>query len=139
MLLLTFLTLGAYPAIWLLRRRQVLNTLDSPRKISPWAASGILCLFGVGFVAGIVRGPDAQTNTLFDGVFTVLQFGLGIWFLIDLFGVRQMLEDHAAPESGDPAVSRLEISGVLTFFLSVYYLQYIINREFAGRAETSSE
>ena len=45
-----------------------------------------------------------------------------------------MIEDHATPESdsGPMFVERVELSGVMTFFFSIFYLQWAINRYVAG-------
>lgn len=51
------------------------------------------------------------------------------------FVIKDIIEDHlAAPDDGTmPSmfVERVQLSGLATFFLSIFYLQYAINRHLA--------
>lgn len=132
MLLLTIVTLGNYPAIWYLRRWRALNGLDSPRKLVPWPACGQLAIAAFDLVYTVVMDQPATGPLIF-----VLRYGFRAWMLFEYFGIRTILDDHLTPppEAGDPGYYRDGVSGVATFFLSPFYLQYVINRDVLGPSD----
>ena len=60
----------------------------------------------------------------------MFQLAVGIAMLVMTFTVKGMIEDHAAPEDSAPAFAfeHLKLSGLMTFFFSIFYLQWAINR-----------
>ena len=62
-------------------------------------------------------------------------FAVGIVFIVQTFFVKSILEDVLTPDGplGNEAGYHRQLSGLLTFFFSVFYLQYIINRDIVGR------
>lgn len=53
-----------------------------------------------------------------------------VFMIIQTFRVKDMIEDHAEPEteSGPMFVEHVKLSGLMTFFFSIFYLQWAINR-----------
>ena len=64
----------------------------------------------------------------------LFQFGVGVLMLFQAFKVKEMIEDHATPEreSGPMLVEQVQLSGLMTFFFSIFYLQWAINRYLVG-------
>ena len=132
MIVFTFVTLGLYPVIWLMRRRQGLNALDSPRKLSPWPPRLILVAVLLGpLVVAMLGAFIGDSRDIVQGLLMLNRLGVGIALIVEFFAVRRILEDHLSTprEAGDIAIGGRSISGAMTFFFSAYYLQYIINRD----------
>jgi hypothetical protein len=53
--------------------------------------------------------------------------------------LKDILEDHLAGPEDDVSqslfVERVKLSGLMTFFFQMFYLQYVINRYVAGPPE----
>ena len=60
----------------------------------------------------------------------LFQLGVGLLMLFQAFKVKEMIEDHATPEShsGPMFAEHVKLSGLMTFFFTVFYLQWAINR-----------
>jgi hypothetical protein len=138
MIVLTLVTIGLYYPIWFLRRRPALNRLDSPRKLRLWPfavfTAWFVFQFMVGFAAalrprGQVTGGEASL------LFNLLQLGINILMLVQSFFTKDILEDHLAGPGDDVPnplfVDSVKLSGVMTFFFQIFYLQYVINRYIA--------
>jgi hypothetical protein len=131
MIVLAFATFGIYYPVWYLRRRSGLNRLDSPRKLALWpfvlfTASFVLA-FGVGVMRGSL-GDDAVGAGLTLPV-QVFQIAVAILMIIQSFKIRDIIQDHATPaDSSGPFVQHVQLSGLMTFFFSIFYLQWAINR-----------
>ncbi len=116
------ITLGFYGIFWFLNRMEALNNLDSKSKLSPGIFQVLLISSGTLLVFRILD------------VFFDINFGIDlILFLVSLivfglviaqaFKVRRILLDHF-----DANFSGLKvISGGLTLFLGIIFLQYKIN------------
>lgn len=124
-------SLGLYVPIWFLRRRRALNHL-APENDSVNLVTFVLTgLFAAAFLAGFYRGAvtsgggtvDPTTQTALQWV----DFGSRIFVIIASFRVKTILEGHY-PE---------RLSALGTFFLSIFYLQYKINR--AGKSDPVAE
>jgi hypothetical protein len=144
MIVLTILTFGLYYPIWFLRRRAALNRLNSPRKLRRWPFLISVAFFVLQFMVGIASGsaPPEQTigagATLFLNLF---QLAVGILMIVQCFFTKDILEDHlVGPEdnvSPSMFVERVKLSGLMTFFFQIFYLQYVINRYIAGSQPTA--
>jgi hypothetical protein len=122
-----------------LRRRAALNRLPSPKKLQLWPFVVILVwflfAFGFGFVAGVNRALTGSVGGLSPEtqlVFSIARLAVGILMLVQCFRTKDILEDHFAGP-GDQVASPLfadvvQLSGVMTFFFQIFYLQYAINR-----------
>jgi len=139
MIVFTLITLGFYYPIWFLRRRAALNALDSPRKIAWWPPVVMLVVmaiaFMVGFAGGLTHARDAAEVIGAGGATLLLlaRLGVGILMLIQAFFVKDILEDAIQGPGTDTSTPMLstppQLSGLLTFFFSIFYLQYVINRD----------
>ena len=137
MIVFMVISFGLYYTIWWFRRRSGLNRLNSPKKLAAWPLLLLAALFviqiGLGLVAGETPLHDVigEGGTLSVGLF---QLAVGIVMLIQTFRVKDMIEDHATPEteSGPMFVEQVQLSGLMTFFFSIFYLQWAINRYIAG-------
>ena len=134
MFVFVFLTLGIYYMVWFFRRRTALNQLNSPRKLQLWPLLAFTTDFvlEVGFTlaAGeetidVVFGPSVAV------LLNLVQLAIGIVMIWQCFIIKDIIEDHATPaDAGSQAmfVERVKLSGLATFFFSIFYLQYAINR-----------
>ena len=135
MIVLTLVTLGFYYPVWFLRRRTALNQLDSPKKLPAWPFVALIAFFGLQFALGMVAGPVpieyviGTSATMFLGV---AQWALMFVLLWQSFRTKDILEHHLNRTQDDgPSfyVTQAKLSGVLTFFLHIFYLQHVINRD----------
>jgi hypothetical protein len=138
-LMIVFISFGLYYVIWFFRRRSGLNRLDSPRKLPMWPLLLTAAFFGVQFVVGLVVGSEPVPDVIGpvgSGVLILLQLVVGITMLIQCFRVRDIIQDQATPPP-DPDqrfVQQVQLSGVMTFFFSISYLQWAINKYVVGAA-----
>jgi hypothetical protein len=139
MIVLTIVTFGLYYAIWFFRRRDALNRLDSPRKLRLWPPVLFCAVTVFDVILGFVSAPARPAQTIGDGantVLTVVRLAVGILMVVQNFIVKDILEDHlAGPDdelSHSVFVERVKLSGLMTFFFSIFYLQYVINRYVAA-------
>jgi hypothetical protein len=137
MIVFLFITLGLYYPVWWFRRRPGLNRLDSPRKLALWPLLLFGALFviqiGIGIAAGLNPGEQIPGPTL-ELVVGVFQLGIGILMIIQSFKVKDMIEDHAAPAPGSGPMfgGQVQLSGIMTFIFSIFYLQWAINKYVIG-------
>lgn len=129
MILFTIISLGLYFLIWWFRRRPGLNRLNSPVKIPLWPLLLVIVMYGVQFVVAFLQesvGVDPAVE-LFASIF---QIGVGITMIVQAFRAKNIIEDHAAPASHEGPMfgTPVHLSGIMTFFFSIFYLQWAINR-----------
>ncbi len=121
--LLSFVTLGFYYPIWFLRRRRGLNSLDSRRKLGILGPVILLALHAIYLVL-----PQHSTPEKIAGLAVLPTF------LVLAFRVRFILADHLTSKTGAVLPVSLSFqtasnpSNLLTFFLTIWYLQYKINQ-----------
>jgi hypothetical protein len=132
MFVFLFATFGFYYVIWFFRRRTKLNRLDSPRKLALWPLLLFSAVWVIQIVVGLVAGETPVDEALGTGttlLLQLLQIVVGIVMIVQCFKIKDIIEDHAAPPVGaDLFVERVSLSGLLTFFFSIFYLQWAINR-----------
>ena len=139
MLVFVFITFGLYYLIWFFRRRSGLNRLDSPRKLSIWPLLLATAFFCVQLVLDLVAGSEPLPDVIGpvgSGAMTIFQLVVGITLVVQCFAIKDIIQDHATPPP-DPDqrfVDRVELSGVMTFFFSIFYLQWAINKYVVGPA-----
>jgi hypothetical protein len=145
MIALSLVTFGFYYQIWFFRRRTALNQLDSPRKLALWPFIVATVWFAFQFIVGVARGLAGPGQLIGEGtalLFTVVRLAIGILMLVQCFFTKDILEDHFAGPGDQVAASSLfadtvRLSGVLTFFFQIFYLQYAINRYLADSKSTT--
>jgi hypothetical protein len=140
MIVLVIVTLGFYYPLWFLWRRRALNALDSPRKLPAWPFVLLLALFVTEFLVGFVAGVIAPGRRLEDVIgpgptfaLLVARLGIGLLVLIQCFRTKDILEDHLAGPEGSQAgmmlSTQIQLSGLMTFLFTIFYLQHVINRD----------
>jgi hypothetical protein len=137
MVLFIIITFGIYYVVWWFRRRPGLNRLNSPKKLAVWPLVLLTAWFAIQLGLGLVQGSRPAEEVLGTGgmlFVTLFQFAVGILMIIQTFRVKDMIEDHAMPEtdSGPMFVEHVQLSGLMTFFFSIFYLQWAINRYVVG-------
>ena len=144
MIVFSIFSFGLYYSIWFLRRRAALNRLDSPRKLRLWPFVTYVAWFVVQFVVAFAVAPRTLGQAFGEGAalgFNVVQLAVGILMLVQSFFTKDILEDHLAGP-GDDVPSPLfadtvKLSGVMTFFFQIFYLQYVINRYMADSTSSA--
>jgi len=139
MIVLSIVTFGLYYPIWFLRRRAALNRLDSPRKLRLWPFVIIIAWFVFQFIVGITAGSAPRGQAIGEGaalLLNLVQLAVVILMVVQSFFTKDILEDHlVGPGDQVPnplLVDTVKLSGVMTFFFQIFYLQYVINRYIAG-------
>jgi heme/copper-type cytochrome/quinol oxidase subunit 2 len=139
MIVFIIITFGVYYLVWWFRRRPGLNRLNSPRKLALWPLLMVLTLWVIQFALAFVRelnpGEPVIGGTGGELFVTLFQLAVGIVMIVQAFKVKDMIEDHAAPEeqSGPGFAEHVKLSGLMTFFFSIFYLQWAINRYVVGK------
>jgi hypothetical protein len=136
MIVLYIVTFGFYYPIWFLRRRVALNRLDSPRKLRLWPFLVYLAFFSLEFVGAFVAEFAPNEQPIEAGasvVFDLIPIAVGILMAVQCFITKDILEDHLiGPEdhvSASLVTGPVKLSGLKTFFLQIFYLQWVINRD----------
>jgi hypothetical protein len=139
MFALTIVSFGLYYPIWFLRRRAALNRLDSPRKLQRWPFLCFIALAVVQTMLAIAFSPASFEQAIGAGpalLLSLARFAVGIVILVQCFFIKDILEDHlAGPGDNLPGAmlsDRVILSGLMTFFFQMFYLQHIINRHIVG-------
>jgi hypothetical protein len=113
-LALTAVTCGLYPIFWLFKRKPFLESLRSKETLGQlpviFTATNVIALVGAFAFAG-------------ESFATLLSAANGVAGIITFFRVRSILESERIA-MGAP----VRLSAAATFFFSIYYLQYRINK-----------
>jgi hypothetical protein len=133
MIVFMIITFGTYYLAWWFRRRPGLNRLNSSKKLALWVPLMVTTLYVVQFGLGLAAGGTPIVDVIGAGgalVVQLSQFAVGIVMIFQTFKVKDMIEEHATPEveSGPMFVDQVKLSGLMTFFFSIFYLQWAINR-----------
>lgn len=142
MIVIFVLTLGFYYPIWFLRRRAALNRLDSPKKLHVWPFAIYGAVLLVGFLVGMISGATGEEplGSGTGGLLRLVDIAVGILMIVQGFIVKDILEDHlAGPHDEVPSslfVEQVKLSGLMTFFFQIFYLQWAINRYIVGSQAT---
>lgn len=139
MLVFTIVTFGVYIPVWFFRRRAALNRLDSPTKVQLWPFVAFVSVIVLGLAVDVVSAPLPAALVIGRGpalLLSLARFAVAILTIVQYFRIKDILEDHIAgrgDEAGSVlfAAERVRLSGLMTFFFSIYYLQYVINRHIA--------
>jgi hypothetical protein len=132
MILFTLATFGLYYFVWWFRRRPGLNRLNSFRKLALWPLLLMAAINAIQIAIAILAGQTPVADVIGSSTATVLnlvQFAIGVLMIVQSFRIKDMIEDHATPESGSGPMfgEHVQLSGLMTFFFSIYYLQWAIN------------
>jgi hypothetical protein len=118
LILLSVVTLGIYPIIWLFRRRAFLDSLDSDAKLG-----NIPTVVAVMYGTDVGIGVWSSMAKAGEGLDRLVQIAAGITMLIAVFRVAHILRSDFA-RSG----RFIGVSGVMVFFFGTLYLQYKMNQ-----------
>ncbi len=125
---LTWITLGLYFPIWILKRKKPLENLHSNEKIGTGAPVTVIVFFSLAilfyFMSGFTKHDDISVSNGFETLGCVSNAIGGFTQLFLNFKCRRILVDHF----NDYLQKDIRFSKVATFFFGVYYLQYKINR-----------
>lgn len=135
MIVFFVVTVGLYYPLWFLRRRAALNRLDSPRKLQRWPFLLILGFFVFQLILAIESDPEKAVGAA-PVLLTVVRLAVSVLILVQCFIIKDILEDHLAGPADTISSSllsdRVRVSGLMTFFFQIFYLQHVINRHVAG-------
>ncbi|TVZ39551.1 uncharacterized protein DUF4234 [Alteromonadaceae bacterium 2753L.S.0a.02] len=116
---LSLITLGLYAVYWLYTRTQQLNQkVEKP--INSVYVTITLILYVMSFASNFVAIADPAIGS----VLTIAGLPSGIMMIVWVFMVRGRIHDYLNLEPGNPN----RFGPLLTFFFSVLYLQYKINK-----------
>lgn len=136
MIVLVLVTFGLYYPIWILRTRRGLNNLNARGEVGATASVALLALYLVwaaldlGSAVLRMSGNAEQPWAALKLMATITSLPASILWLVLIFRVRYMLEEHLVRMTSDS----FHLSGILTFALSIFYLQHVINTRLLGRA-----
>lgn len=125
-ILLSIVTLGIYVPYWLYQRLDAFNQMKSTEKLDKSTVMAVLVMYSlttvmyiVSTISEILYPENISFVTNIDNVGSVIDFISTIMMLYLAFRTRKVIEDHF----------KVTLSGVATFFFSIYYLQYKINQQ----------
>lgn len=110
----TVVTLGIYSAVWFIRRRHFLDSLEADVKLGRMAMAPLMAT-AASFVLAFVGLPPELDQAL--------SVGAGVVSVLTAFHVARILRSDFARTG-----CSVRVSGVATFFFGALYLQYVINR-----------
>jgi hypothetical protein len=132
-ILLTFITCGVYAPIWFLQRRAFLNALDSSEKkisdglvisaLVAWSISLVITLVAIVAILGEFDEGFWAWSSPMDGIDRLISFAGGIMLLMLSFRAKNRIAQHMLRMG-----HHVPMSGLATFLLQIYYLQYKINQ-----------
>ena len=132
-ILLVTVTYSVYIPIWFLKQREALNGLNSDVKIGFRIFVFIIVLYALSLVLLFnslisIMLPQSifsylSTSLHLETIENLIGIVAGILVLIQSFRVRRILFQNLYGSGKD-----VRFSGICTFFLTIYYLQYKINR-----------
>jgi hypothetical protein len=135
MVLLLIVTFGVYYVVWFFRRRPGLNRLNSGRKLPLWPLVAFAAYFALVVVLVLMAGDGTPEQVWGPGVgllLSLVRLAVGILMLVQCFAIKDIIEDHAqAPDDAEERglfTPRVQLSGIMTFFFSILYLQHAINK-----------
>lgn len=132
----TIITAGIYHPCWFLARRNQINKLYSHEKLGKGTFIFAIVVYSLllllSFVSGILEGMWQEFGTVeylamaedIDTIDRFLSLAVFITLLVQSFNVRRIFRNHFNEYLGN----NISFSGLATFFLQIFYLQYKINR-----------
>lgn len=126
---LTVITAGIYYPAWFLTRRNAINSLQSKEKLNSGVFVFAIVVFSISLLLAFISGAseglgEMDTAKGLDAFSRILDLVAGITLLVQCFKVRRIFNEHF-----NVHLKRdIQFSRVATFFFSIYYLQYKVNR-----------
>ena len=130
MILFVILSLGIYYLVWWFRRRPGFNRLNSERKLPIWPLLTLVALWVFNLVMGFAQSASDREPGTPEVLLSFFQMMVGITMIVYTFWAKETIEDHVAPDpdSGPAFGTQVKLSGIMTFFFSIFYLQWAINK-----------
>ena len=127
-IVLSMVTVGIYLPIWFLIQRRAINELPSPGKVGatlPLVALVLFCISTLMMPLHLLEilPPDEARDMTIRAVENLVNISGSVLVILLAFKVRQILVDHFGRQLGLPP----QLSGIATFFFTIFYLQYKIN------------
>ena len=121
LILFSIITLGIYIPIWFLVKREAINSLASTEKLGSGAPIFVLLVYVTD--AMLIFVPLGVTEVYLDIISNLITV-IGVSIVVILsFKVRHIFDEHFNLKQQ----RNIKLSGVATFFFTIYYLQYKIN------------
>jgi H+/Cl- antiporter ClcA len=120
MILLVMVTYGIYIPIWFMKQRNAINNLKSKEKIPNGPIIFVLVIFilsAIMFIPSIIYENTSIGNTI-DWIDSAINIIGGLTIIVISFKIKKILNEHY----------NAQLSGLGTFFLTLFYLQYKINQ-----------
>ena len=125
LIVITLVTCGIFIPIWFLMQRKGLNRLNTMVQLNHAPLIFALVVSGVELLGGGIAAEDASVEL----ATSLLSLIASVVIIVQAFRVRDMLHRHFANErrEGLRTLIRPHLSGLATFFLGPWYLQYRVN------------
>jgi len=123
LIVITFVTLGIFFPIWFLIRKDWLNSLSAPKKLGSALAVFVLVIYCISVIL-IFMPLEVLSYGAWESIDNIITLVGGIIILILAFTVRRIFIQHFNENLG----MNISFSGAGTFFFTIWYLQYKINR-----------
>ncbi len=125
MILLSLVTMGLYIPYWLVSRQRAIKNLHTNQKLPFWIAWVIFIVYIIDFIISITSF-FVMLPTWY-GTFSLYVFLLFIPVFVGLnIILRRMMLEH---EGKNISFSSNWKTYLLTFFFTIFYLQYLIDKE----------
>ena len=126
MILLTIITLGIYEPYWYLTRYQRFNALSSAAKFTQTTILFWLGWFVVDAVFIVASFTLLQSDAVrgIEIICKYVNLFAGIYAIVLAFRAKRIILEHLS----NMGRNDIYMSGILTFFFQVFYIQYKINR-----------
>jgi len=121
--LLGVVTCGIFAIVWMMVQAVWIRKVQPASKAVIYVGSviGLWTLsFFFTFFQGVSAAHNGHADPAIQGVETLISLGLLVLWIVAEFSMRSSIEEHF--NSAEPI--GLSLSGVMTFFFSVYYFQY---------------
>ncbi|MCK4739591.1 MAG: hypothetical protein KAT46_06550 [Deltaproteobacteria bacterium] len=134
LIILTVITAGIYSAIWFLKQIPSLNNLNAGERFTeaPFGFVIAACVVNIGLAFYIVSVGAVVGDSTFNEIISwsnMLSLGVQLVMLFQTLKARMAIISHYKNEYGKDLDFSLFLTVLLgVFFLSIFYLQYKINR-----------
>ena len=136
MILLSLVTLGIYPGVWLYLRREAFNRLSAAARLEDFLVYGVLGANILSVAVSVADAASSYGSTSF--LASLVSLASFVLTVLAAFRIRTQLRDYARRK--DPsglAADQVARSPLWTFLFSFLYIQHHLNRLLdAGLLET---
>jgi hypothetical protein len=117
LVLLTIVTAGIYPILWLYKNYPVIDKITKIRTADNTFIIWIAVCAGLG---GTFTGTGEEVLDILSGI---LRIAVGVLYIVWAFRARKALQEYVLNEHKIV----LQMNGFYTFLFNVYYINYCIN------------